>query len=566
MLLIPTECEWPPTSKNTGARDNIGTGWCGSEGWTLMLNISAIVAGIAFVTLAATNVVVMLEASQPSRNGTTRTRLFALHKAGGYLFVIVLCIMAYSMSQRLVSVGITGHLPTHLVLHIALVLVLVPLLFLKILIARRYQHSHSSLKALGIAIFLISFALVSIPTLSELLRSANTGSLGLRLATGLVVALCLVQCALVFRQGRQPRASVESSGAPEIPMPLTPKTAHENAKSPIRLLLSQIEQQTHDTKTLRFQILDERQFRAKPGQFLTFQWTIDGQRVRRSYTVSSSPVHENYVEITPKRMENGCVSVFLNERAKPGLAVEASGPYGRFYFDETLHKSIVLIAAGSGITPMISMLCYIDDLELATPVTLLYCVRTGADIIFENELSRLSRSLPNFKYELCLSRPDPTWKGRSGRLTEEFVSQRVTDLDSPTFFLCGPKGFMDNARQVLLTLGVTRDRILQESFGESKPSTESRPLEAGTVETVVFLHSEKVCQVSSGSTLLDLAERNGVQIPFGCRQGQCGTCATRVLSGTVQMDVEAGLTAEQKNAGYVLPCVSRAEGTVVLSA
>jgi len=566
MLLTPTECEWPPTSKNTGARDNIGTGWCGSEGWTLMLNISAIVAGIAFVTVAATNVVVMLEASQPSRNVTTRTRLIALHKAGGYLFVIVLSIMAYSMSQRLVSVGITGHLPTHLVLHIALVLVLVPLLFLKILIARRYQHSHSSLKALGIAIFVISFALVSIPTLSELLRSANTGSLGLRLATGLVVALCLVQCALVFRQGRQPRASAESSGAPEIPMRLTPQTAHENAKSPIRLLLSQIAQQTHDTKTLRFQILDERQFRAKPGQFLTFQWTIDGQRVRRSYTVSSSPVHENYVEITPKRMENGCVSVFLNERAKPGLAVEASGPYGRFYFDETLHKSIVLIAAGSGITPMISMLCYIDDLELATPVTLLYCVRTGADIIFENELSRLSRSLPNFKYELCLSRPDPTWKGRSGRLTEEFVSQRVTDLDSPTFFLCGPKGFMDNARQVLLTLGVTRDRVLQESFGESKPSTESRPLEAGTVETVVFLHSEKVCQVSSGSTLLDLAERNGVQIPFGCRQGQCGTCATRVLSGTVQMDVEAGLTAEQKNAGYVLPCVSRAEGTVVLSA
>ena len=531
-----------------------------------MLNISAIVAGIAFVTLAATNVVVMLEASQPSRNGTTRTRLIALHKAGGYLFVIVLCIMAYSMSQRLVGVGITGHLPTHLVLHIALVLVLVPLLFLKILIARRYQHSHSSLKALGIAIFVISFALVSIPTLSELLRSANTGSLGLRLATGLVVALCLVQCALVFRQGRQPRASVESSGVPEIPMRLTPQTNHENAKSPIRLLLSQIEQQTHDTKTLRFQILDERQFRAKPGQFLTFQWTIDGQRVRRSYTVSSSPVHQNYVEITPKRMENGCVSVFLNERAKPGLAVEASGPYGRFYFDETLHKSIVLIAAGSGITPMISMLCYIDDLELATPVTLLYCVRTGADIIFENELSRLSRSLPNFKYELCLSRPDPTWKGRSGRLTEEFVSQRVTDLDSPTFFLCGPKGFMDNARHVLLTLGVTQDRILQESFGESKPPTESRPLEAGTAETVVFLHSEKVCQVSSGSTLLDLAERNGVQIPFGCRQGQCGTCATRVLSGTVQMDVEAGLTAEQKNAGYVLPCVSRAEGTVVLSA
>ena len=567
MLLTPTECEWPSTSKNTWATENIGTLWCGSEGWTPMLNISAIVAGIAFVTLAATNVVVMLEASQPSRNGTTtRTRLIALHKAGGYLFVILLCIMAYSMSQRLVGVGITGHLPTYLVLHIVLVLVLVPLLFVKVLIARRYKHSHSSLKALGIAIFVISFALVSIPTLSELLRSANPASLGLRLATGLVVAVCLIQCLLVFRKRRQPRASVESQGVPEIPMRLTPLTNRANAKSPMRLLLSQIERQTHDTKTLRFQILDERRFCAKPGQFLTFQWAIDGQQVRRSYTVSSSPVHENYVEITPKRMENGCVSVFLNERAEPGLAVEASGPYGRFYFDEMLHKSIVLVAAGSGITPMISMLRYMDDLELATAVTLLYCVRTDADIIFENELSRLSRSLPNFKYEVCLSRPDPTWKGRSGRLTQEFVSQSVIDLDSPTFFLCGPNGFMDNARHVLLTLGVTQDRILQESFGESKPSTESRPLEAGAVETVVFLHSEKVCQVSSGSTLLDLAERNGVQIPFGCRQGQCGTCATRLLSGTVQMDVEAGLTAEQKDAGYVLPCVSRANGTVVLSA
>ena len=530
-----------------------------------MLNISGIAAGAVFVTLAAANVVAMLEASQPSRSATARRRLIAAHRAGGYLFVILLCIMAYSMSQRLVGVGITGHLPTHLVLHIVLVLVLVPLLFLKILIARRYKHSHSSLKALGIGIFVISFALVSIPTLSELLRSASPGSLGLRLATGLMVTVCLVQGALVFKKRKQSRASMESR-IPEIPPQATSLTNKENAKDPMNLLLAQIEQQTHDTKTLRFQVPKERQLRAKPGQFLTFEWTIDGQRVMRSYTISSSPVHVNYVEITPKRMQNGCVSVFLNERAKPGQTVEARGPYGSFYFDETLHKNIVLIAAGSGITPMISMLRYIDDLKLATSVRLLYCVRTAADVIFHTELARLGRSLPNFEYEVCLSRPDPDWKGRSGRLSEEIVSEKATNLDAPTFFLCGPKGFMDNARQILSTLDVSPDRILQESFGESKRSAEPRPEEARPAETVVFIHSQKVCQVSSGSTLLDLAERNGVQIPYGCRQGQCGTCATRVLSGTVQMDVEAGLTAEQKNAGYVLPCVSRAEGTVVLSA
>lgn len=531
-----------------------------------MSNISAIAGGIVFVSLGACNVVTMLEASQSTRNAATRTRLIAIHRAGGYLFVTLLCIMAYGMSQRLVGVGITGHLPTYLVLHIVLVLVLVPLLLLKILIVRRYKQSHSSLKVLGIAIFVISFVLVAIPTLSELLHAMNPGSLGLRLITGLVVSVCLVQCGLVFKKRKASRPPVKSSPLPQIPAQSSRLTDRENANTPMNLLLAHIERQTHDTKTLRFQVPKERRLRAKPGQFLTFQWMIDGQRIVRSYTISSSPTNENYVEITPKRAESGCVSVFLNERAKPGLMVEASGPYGRFCFDETLHKSIVLIAAGSGITPMISMLRYIDDLRLSTPVKLLYCVRTAADIIFQSELARLERDLPNFNYEVCLSQPDPTWTGQSGRLSAEFVSQHAIDVGSSTFFLCGPKGFMENARQILSTLGVTQNQILQESFGEIKPSPESRPLEARPVETVVFIHSHKVCQVSDGDTLLDTAERNDVQIPYGCRQGQCGTCVTRVLSGAVQMDAEAGLTAEQKNDGYVLPCVSRAKGTVVLEA
>jgi ferredoxin-NADP reductase len=245
-----------------------------------------------------------------------------------------------------------------------------------------YKASHSSLKALGIAIFVISFALVSIPTLSELLRLANPGSLGLRLTTVLIVTACLVQCALVFKKRKQSRASMELRSQ-EFAAQAFPLTERETAKDPMNLLLAQIEQQTHDTKTLRFQIPRERQLRAKPGQFLNFQWTIDGQRVMRSYTISSSPIHGNYVEITPKRTENGCVSIFLNERARLGLKVEARGRYGQFYFDETVHKSIVLIAAGSGITPTISMLRYIDDLKLVTSVTLLYWVRTAADIIFK---------------------------------------------------------------------------------------------------------------------------------------------------------------------------------------
>jgi hypothetical protein len=123
----------------------------------------AVIAGIVLVTLAAFHVVLMLETSQPSRKATVRSPLITAHRSGGYSFVILFCVMVHSMSQRLAGSGITGQLPTYLVLHIVLVPSLVPLLVLKVLVARRYRQSQSMLKALGIAIFVISFVLVSIP-------------------------------------------------------------------------------------------------------------------------------------------------------------------------------------------------------------------------------------------------------------------------------------------------------------------------------------------------------------------------------------------------------------------
>src|SRR4029077_5796810 len=110
-----------------------------------------------------------------------------------------------------------------------------------------------------------------------------------------------------------------------------------------------------------------------------------------------------YVEITPKRVPNGYVSAFLNDRAAVGLEVEASGPFGQFYFDEGRDQRIVLLAGGSGITPMMSMLRYIDDRCLRTAVTLIYCVRRRRDVIFEQDLTRLRRRLQEFRMVLVLS-------------------------------------------------------------------------------------------------------------------------------------------------------------------
>lgn len=531
-----------------------------------MIPISTLLAGTSFVALAAFNVVVMLEAQRPTWTARVRSRLITLHRIGGYLFVILLCIMVWIMSSRLIGVGLSKA-PTYVVIHVTLALVLVPLVLIKVLIARRYKDKHSFLLPLGLAIFAASFVLVSIPLLSEFLRSASPQSVVLKTALALIIALCLFLFSTALRSTKKASAWLADSVRPPSNSETTTESGasvQQIAKGPMTLLLSNIEQETHDTKTLRFLVPPERRCHAKPGQFLTFHWFVKGKRVLRSYTISSSPTHTDYVEITPKRVENGCVSNFLHDQAELGLTVEASGPYGRFYFDETVHQSIVLIAAGSGITPMISMVRYIDDLGLPTPVTLLYCVRTRNDIIFEAELERLRNSVLNFNYSVSLSQPDDSWLGNRGHLTREFVFEHVTDLDTPTFFLCGPQGFVENARQILTSSGVNESRITQESFGERPRARETNQAHATEVETIEFVLSQKTCAIPAGSTLLEVAEANGVQIPFGCRRGQCGTCATRLLCGSVRMDADAGLTAEQKDAGHVLPCVSRAEGGVVL--
>jgi len=333
------------------------------------------------------------------------------------------------------------------------------------------------------------------------------------------------------------------------------------------LRLVSITSQPSDAKTLRFVLDDDRTFKARPGQFLTFTFLFDGKKVVRSYSICSSPARSGYVEITPKRVSQGCASVFLNDRASVGMTVEANGPFGHFCLDERTHQNVVLLAAGSGIAPMVAMLRYIDDLRLDTTVTLLYCVRTSRDIIFESELESLRTRLTNFQYHLLLSRPHAEWSGPRGHVSRAFIEQAVTDVTASDFFLCGPPPFMDESRAILTGLGVKPERIRQESFGSAPPTSarsESAAPETGVA--VEFVRSGRTCTVRSGQTLLQAAEEQGVAIPSFCRQGQCGTCKTKLLGGHVRMDAEEGLDAESRTRGFVLTCVAHADGAVKLDA
>ncbi len=374
---------------------------------------------------------------------------------------------------------------------------------------------------------------------------------------------------VVRRPSRAPLASARSdtpAGIVPAPVRAVP-AATSSSGGPLILRLASITPQASDAKTLRFIVPDGRKLSARPGQFLTFSFLFDGKKVIRSYSICSSAARSGYVEITTKRVREGCVSVFLNDRASVGMTVEANGPFGHFCFDEYKHRNVVLVAAGSGITPLMAMLRYMDDLCLETTATLLYCVRAARDIIFESELQQLRSRLKNFQYHVLLSQPHPEWSGPRGHVSREFIGNSVQDLTSPDFFLCGPPPFMDASRAILLGLGVKPKRIMQESFGSSA-SKSAQPVSAAAETDVMveFARSGNVYAVRSGQTLLEAAEEHGVGIPSSCRQGQCGTCKTKLLAGKVRMDTEEGLDPDSRAQGFVLTCVGHADSAVKLDA
>jgi ferredoxin-NADP reductase/DMSO/TMAO reductase YedYZ heme-binding membrane subunit len=328
------------------------------------------------------------------------------------------------------------------------------------------------------------------------------------------------------------------------------------------LRLLSIKRETKDTVTLRFPLSRSQRLSAKPGQFLTFDWIVNGKKLPRSYSISSSPLRTDYIEITVK--EQGTVSRFLNRDARKGLRVEAHGPYGQFYFVEKEHRNVVMFAGGSGITPIMSMLRCIEKIAPDTDISLFYTFRTEQDLIFEEDLKELRKRLPRFSCVAVASRPGVEWQGERGHVNRALIEQHLGHISQDqTFFLCGPTGFMASIGEILIALGARSEQILQERFTIGTPVS---MLEAPSPCTIAFAKSGRKYEGSSAETLLMIAEKHGIKIPYSCRVGQCGTCATRVLAGEVEMEADGGLDPELRAQGYRLLCVGHARGLVGLDA
>ncbi|MAT71042.1 MAG: oxidoreductase [Planctomycetaceae bacterium] len=345
------------------------------------------------------------------------------------------------------------------------------------------------------------------------------------------------------------------------------------------LRVSRVFQETPDVKTFRFMnpVGGALPFSYLPGQFLTVAVPVDGKPVKRSYTISSSPTQQDFAEITVKHADQGAVSSYLHDRVKSDDLLELSGPSGSFTFTGRECNCILLIGAGVGITPLMSVLRYLTDRSWPGDIYLLYGCSTPQDIVFRQELDYLQRRHPNLHVVITISRPEGSdWKGPTGRITKELIVQSVPDLGSRYVHVCGPVPMMESVKKLLADLGVPKERIKTEAFGPAlgKPEpTRTKPAPkwgVGAAEqaaqaalpTVKFSLSDKSAPLPPDETILDAADQVGVDIDNSCRVGTCGTCRVKLLSGSVTMEVEDGLEPGDKEQGMILACQAKSTSDV----
>jgi ferredoxin-NADP reductase len=340
------------------------------------------------------------------------------------------------------------------------------------------------------------------------------------------------------------------------------------------LRLAQVVDETPAIKTFRFvdAATGTVPFTFLPGQFTTLAAVVGGKRVSRAYTIASSPTEQRFLELTIKREEQGVFSRYLHDELKVGGTVEATGPQGVFTFTGSEAKRLVLIGAGVGVTPLMSVLRHLTATNWHGHVSLLFVCRHPEDYLFRTELEETARRNPNFRLVVTMTKADPAqWTGLRGRFTREMILEHLPDVREARIHICGPNQMMDDTKALLLDIGEPLDAIKLESFGTPRRDEPPTPLgrsDQGTIvstsNTALFKPSNKTAFLPPDLTVLEAAESVGVNIENSCRAGTCGLCKVRLVSGQVAMAVQDSLTEEDKQKGIVLACQAKSAGNVVV--
>ena len=338
-----------------------------------------------------------------------------------------------------------------------------------------------------------------------------------------------------------------------------------------QLKIKEVRKETKDTNTLIFES-PGRDLGYLPGQFLTLILPIKNEEVRRSYSLCSSPYADELPAITVKRVESGLVSNYLNDHMKEGDVFDVMEPAGHFTVEpsEDKERNFILFAAGSGITPIMSILKSILQEEPKSSVNLVYQNRSENAIIFKEELDQLQSMYPDrFKQVHILSQPENEWKGYRGRIDHASASDILMDLAENKiqefhYYLCGPSGFMKTVTDTLIDFEVPEGQVHKESFYTGDPKAKKEePTQKSSDEISVSITLDgetHEVMVPSNKTILEAALDQNIDMPFSCQSGLCTACRGKLLSGDVEMEEDDGLSEEELLKGYILNCVSKPKG------
>lgn len=333
-----------------------------------------------------------------------------------------------------------------------------------------------------------------------------------------------------------------------------------------KIKVKDIRQETSNAISVAFEIPTElsADFKYKSGQYITIKQVIDGEDVRRSYSLSSAP-NENDFRIAVKKIEGGKMSSFLNETLKVGEEVEIMTPSGNFLLTPENEKHYVGFAAGSGITPVISMIKEVL-LTSNSKFTLLYGNKSEQSTIFKKEIDQLvADNNDRFNVLYVYSKQESSNKLFKGRITKEkfekFVRADISLLKADGFFLCGPEQMINEVSEGLKYLGVNKDKIHFELFTTPitdisiAPDTKEN-IFSGTSQVTVIMDGEEVKFElnGAGETILDASINHGVDAPFSCKGAVCCTCKAQIIEGKATMEMNYSLSDAEVEEGFILTC------------
>lgn len=338
------------------------------------------------------------------------------------------------------------------------------------------------------------------------------------------------------------------------------------------LKVSQINRETNDCVEVIFDVPSDLtdQYQFLHGQYLTLKAIIKGEEVRRSYSICTSPT-EKKLAVAIKKVPNGVFSSYANENLKIGDTLEVMTPMGRFTHElnPTAKRRYLLVAAGSGITPILSILKTVLVQEPNSHVTLMYGNQSRGSIIFKSQLETLkNRYMERLSLYHILSRERGEADILCGRINEEKCNYFINNLlDVKTLdhaFICGPEEMIHSVKNTLIRAGMPEKQVHFELFATAASIANQSKKEAVHTDLSNDEKSKVTIKLDGtyltfdlayhGESILDAALRKGADLPFACKGGVCCTCRAKVTSGLTEMDVNYGLEPDELEAGFVLSC------------